>query len=66
MAFKPSELALWLKSAENLDAIAALLESGDLRLVDYPGGGETVLRTHTRCVTFLEVGSASILPPASD
>lgn len=41
----PAELALWLAAAENVDAIATLLESGDLRMV-YCANGYTVLRTH--------------------
>ena len=32
MLFTPATLALWLSSAENVDAITTLLESGDLRL----------------------------------
>jgi hypothetical protein len=65
MPFTPSTLALWLKSAENLDAITTLLESGDLRLV-LCATGETVLRTHSRSVTRLEIGLAPILPATSD
>ena len=49
----PAELSIWLKSDENLNAITALLTSGDLRLVDYPGGRREVLRTHTRDLTRL-------------
>jgi hypothetical protein len=66
MAFTPSELALWLRSAENLDAVCALVTSGDLKLVECVGG-TTVLRTPTsHIVTRLEVGSALILPATSD
>jgi hypothetical protein len=66
MPFTPSELALWLRSSENLDAVCTLLTSGDLRLVDYPGGGLTVLRSHSNDILRLEIGSAPILPPARD
>jgi hypothetical protein len=65
MAFTPAELALWLASAENVDAVATLLESGDLRLVECATGA-TILRTHTNDITRFEVGSAPILPPAAD
>lgn len=61
----PAQLALWLSSAENVDAIATLLESGDLQMV-YCASGYTVLRTHLNCVTRLEVGPALILPPSWD
>ena len=57
MPFTPSELCL--KSAENADAIATLLGSGDLKLV-LTSTGETVLRTHSRSVTRLEIGLAPI------
>ena len=65
MAFTPSELSLWLSSAENVSAIATLLESGDLKLVEC-AGGVTVLRTHSNDITRLEVGTAPILPETSE
>jgi hypothetical protein len=65
MPFTPSTLALWLSSAENADAITTLLESGDLKLVQCATGA-TVLRTHNRDLTKLEIGDAMILPPARD
>ena len=61
----PSELALWISTPENLDAITTLLESGDLKLV-LTATGETVLKTHTNDILRLEVGKAIILPPARD
>jgi hypothetical protein len=66
MPFSPAGLSIWLKLEENLNAITALLTSGDLRLVNYPAGGETVLRTHSRSVTRLEIGLAPILPESRD
>jgi hypothetical protein len=66
MSFTPSELSLWISTPEHLDALCTLLESGDLRLVDYPGGGSTVLKTHTRSLTRLEIGIAPILPESTD
>jgi hypothetical protein len=65
MSLTPSELALWLASAENVDAICTLLESGDVRLV-LCATGETVLRTHTNDLTKLEIGAAVILPESHD
>jgi hypothetical protein len=65
VGFTPRELALWLNSAENVDAIATLLESRDLRLVQCATGA-TVLRTHSNCATRLEIGAALILPPSWD
>jgi hypothetical protein len=65
MPFTASELALWLKSAENVDALATLLESGDLTLV-LCDSGSTVLRTHIRDITKLEIGAAPILPESRD
>jgi hypothetical protein len=66
MPFTPSELCLWLKSSdENLDAIATLLTSGDIKLVECVGGS-TVLRTHSNIVSYYEVGSAPILPTAHE
>jgi hypothetical protein len=61
----PAELALWLAAVENVDALATLLESGDLRMVSC-ASGYTVLRTHLNIVTRFEVGSALILPPSWD
>ena len=57
--FTPATLAIWLNSAENVDAIATLLTSGDLRLV-LTATGETVLRTHSRDLLRLEIGTAPI------
>jgi hypothetical protein len=65
MAFTPSTLSLWLKSADNVDAIATLVTSGDLRLVECATGA-TVLRTHSRDLTKLEIGDTPVLPPARD
>lgn len=64
-AIHPATLSLWLASPENVNAIATLLESGDLKLV-LTASGETVLRTHSNDITKLEIGDAMILPPASD
>jgi hypothetical protein len=65
--FTPATLAIWLRAdPEHVESIALLLESGDLKLVDFPGGGLTVLRTHSRDLTRFEIGSAPILPPATD
>jgi hypothetical protein len=61
----PSELALWISTPENLDAITVLIESGDLKLVLCPTG-YTCLRTHSNDITKLEIGEAPVLPPASD
>jgi hypothetical protein len=65
VGFTPATLAIWLNSAENVDAIATLLESGDLRLVECANGA-TVLRTHSNDILRLEVGKAPILPATSD
>jgi hypothetical protein len=65
VGFTPATLAIWLKSAENVDAIATLLESGDLKLV-LTASGETVLRTHRNDILRLEIGLAPILPTARD
>jgi hypothetical protein len=62
----PTELQLWLAAdvTERADALASLIEAGDLRLVDHDG--ELVLiRGHDRIVTNLEAGSMPVLPPAS-
>jgi hypothetical protein len=65
--FTPATLAVWLRATpENVDAIATLVASGDLRFAEYPGGGETVLRTHNRDITKLEIGEAPVLPETSD
>jgi hypothetical protein len=63
--FTPASLSLWLKSAENVDAITALLVSGDLKMV-LTSVGSTVLRTHTRDILRLEVGAAPILPQSHE
>lgn len=65
MAFTAATLSIWLKSAENVEAVATFLESGDLKLVDYPGGCR-ILRTHSRDILKLEVGDAMILPATCD
>jgi hypothetical protein len=65
VAFTPATLAIWLASAENVDAICTLLESGDLKLVQLSTGA-TALRTHSNDILLLEVGSAPILPASSD
>jgi hypothetical protein len=65
MAFTPATLAIWLASAENVEAVAVLLESGDLKLIEC-AGGSTVLRTHRNDILRLEIGLAPILPPAED
>jgi hypothetical protein len=65
MPFTPATLAVWLASAENVEAIATLLESSDLKLV-LTAAGETVLRTHSNDILRLEVGLAPILPPSCD
>jgi hypothetical protein len=65
MSFTPATLAIWLAVPENAEAVAVLLESGDFKMVECDGGS-IVLRTHSRCVTYLEVGTAPILPPCFD
>jgi hypothetical protein len=65
MPFTPSELALWLAAPDNVDAIATLLESGDLKLVQCATGA-TVLKTHTNDITKYEIGAAPILPESRD
>jgi hypothetical protein len=65
MGFTPATLAIWLAVPENAEAVAVLLESGDFKMVECESGF-TVLRTHSRCVTRLEVGLAPILPASTD
>jgi hypothetical protein len=65
VAFTPAELSIWLKSAEAVDALATLIESGDLKLIEC-ATGYTCLRTHMRDLTKLEIGDTPILPTAHE
>jgi hypothetical protein len=61
----PATLAIWLAVPDNAEAVAVLLTSGDLKLVEC-AGVLTVLRTHSRDLTKLEIGDSPVLPATRD